>query len=235
MSESKSMYAITGRIKDVNTLLVQRQELEAITQAARQALEALLFWRHIAGAGEIAEKKADAAIDDLVEAMDPGKKASKPPEVGHVHQVPAEWLEHAFREGWEMCRDAEYVGEEAEDWGFANSATNSRMIDAQQAGPQPPAVNKKPIGLALIRREDGEVVAFYPMDMAPELAGLNERFELVMAYRGPLLGHRPLTDEQIDAIGDALPGGIQGFLKLWGWRQFARAVERALRIEGGAA
>jgi len=34
----------------------------------------------------------------------------------------------------------------------------------------------------------------------------------------------PLTDEQIDAIADAMPGGLEGFMKGWGWRQFARAV-----------
>ena len=33
-----------------------------------------------------------------------------------------------------------------------------------------------------------------------------------------------LTNEQIDAIADAMPGGLEGFLKGWGWRQFARAV-----------
>lgn len=35
---------------------------------------------------------------------------------------------------------------------------------------------------------------------------------------------KPLTDEQIDAIADAMPGGLEGFMKGWGWRQFARAV-----------
>lgn len=30
-----------------------------------------------------------------------------------------------------------------------------------------------------------------------------------------------LTDEQIDAIFDQMPGGAQGFLKNWGYRQFA--------------
>ena len=39
----------------------------------------------------------------------------------------------------------------------------------------------------------------------------------------------PLTDEQIDAIADAMPGGLDGFLRGWGWRQFARAVLAATR------
>lgn len=39
---------------------------------------------------------------------------------------------------------------------------------------------------------------------------------------------QPLTDERIDAIADlvvkGMPDGIQGFMKEWGWRQFARAL-----------
>lgn len=38
---------------------------------------------------------------------------------------------------------------------------------------------------------------------------------------------KPLTDEQIDAIADAMPGGLEGFMKGWGWRQFASAVIEA--------
>ena len=34
----------------------------------------------------------------------------------------------------------------------------------------------------------------------------------------------PLTDECIDAIAESMPGGLDGFLNGWGWRQFARAV-----------
>lgn len=36
--------------------------------------------------------------------------------------------------------------------------------------------------------------------------------------------HQALTDEQIDAIFDLLPDGAQGFLKSWGYRQFARQL-----------
>lgn len=55
---------------------------------------------------------------------------------GEQNAVSAEWLEQAYREGWAACRDAETIGEEAEDWAFGNSTANSRMIDAQQAAPQ---------------------------------------------------------------------------------------------------
>lgn len=37
----------------------------------------------------------------------------------------------------------------------------------------------------------------------------------------------PLADQQIDAIAESMPGGLDGFLRGWGWRQFARAVLEA--------
>lgn len=37
----------------------------------------------------------------------------------------------------------------------------------------------------------------------------------------------PLSNEQIDALFDELPGGVAGFIKEYGYRQFARLVERA--------
>lgn len=48
--------------------------------------------------------------------------------------------------------------------------------------------------------------------------------ERVNVYTHPQPKREPLTDEQIDAIADAMPGGLEGFLRGWGWRQFARAV-----------
>lgn len=41
-----------------------------------------------------------------------------------------------------------------------------------------------------------------------------------------------LTDEQIDEIADKMSGGLDGFLRTWGWRQFARAIEMAHGIVG---
>lgn len=35
----------------------------------------------------------------------------------------------------------------------------------------------------------------------------------------------PLTDERITKLAEMMPGGLDGFLKGWGWQQFARAIE----------
>lgn len=40
---------------------------------------------------------------------------------------------------------------------------------------------------------------------------------------------RGLHDEERQAVVDAMPGGIDGFLKGWGWKQFAQAIEDKLR------
>lgn len=40
------------------------------------------------------------------------------------------------------------------------------------------------------------------------------------------------TDEKIDCLIQEMEGGIDGFLKQWGYRQFAKAVERAHGIYG---
>jgi hypothetical protein len=42
----------------------------------------------------------------------------------------------------------------------------------------------------------------------------------------------PLRDDDIQTVFDSMPGGLEGFLKGWGWKQFARAIE-ALTISRG--
>ena len=42
-----------------------------------------------------------------------------------------------------------------------------------------------------------------------------------------LPGCQPLTDAGINEIADSMPGGLAGFMKGWGWQQFARAIEAA--------
>lgn len=44
-----------------------------------------------------------------------------------------------------------------------------------------------------------------------------------------------MTDEEIDIIAESMPGGIDGFLKGWGWRNFARAIEAEVLLTHPAA
>ena len=42
-----------------------------------------------------------------------------------------------------------------------------------------------------------------------------------------------LTLDQIGEAAETMPGGIDGFLKGWGWQQFARAIETAVLTANG--
>lgn len=39
-----------------------------------------------------------------------------------------------------------------------------------------------------------------------------------------------LTDEEIAKLAESMPGGLEGFLKGWGWQNFARAVESEVML-----
>jgi hypothetical protein len=69
--------------------------------------------------------------------------------------------------------------------------------------------------------------------------------EAVIMVRGPkadicdecaayVLSRLPeITDDQIDAVARSMPGGMDGFCKGWGWRQFAREVLKLRAPEEG--
>lgn len=40
-----------------------------------------------------------------------------------------------------------------------------------------------------------------------------------------------LSDPDIDTVAQSMPGGLDSFAKLWGWRQFARAIEDEVLIK----
>ena len=90
---------------------------------------------------------------------------------GGQNTVPAEWLEQAYREGWAACRDAETIGEEAEDWAFGNSTANSQMIDAQQAAPQQEAQEPCQTCTSLARTVMLDQVSF---DRKPDCYGIRQ-------------------------------------------------------------
>lgn len=49
----------------------------------------------------------------------------------------------------------------------------------------------------------------------------NAQLEAYLEASNPAL---PLPDAQIDAVAERMPSGLQGFLKEWGYRQFARKI-----------
>ena len=73
---------------------------------------------------------------------------------------------------------------------------------------------------------------------APPLDGeavLAQRIAALAATQPAAQGmEADLTDEQIDEAFNQMPDGATGFLKSWGYRQFARAVLAAQAKQGGA-
>ena len=61
------------------------------------------------------------------------------------------------------------------------------------------------------------------LDVPEDIARWNSR---VTPFSMAQNRHEQLTDQQIDAIIAAMPNGMDGFLKSWGFRQFAPRLPR---------
>jgi len=171
------------------------------------------------------------------------------PKAAPVEQntVPAEWLEQAYREGWAACRDAETIGEEAEDWAFGNSTANSRMIDAQQAAPKQEA--QEPAAFRCLHEWDGLTRTSMPPKYACKHC---HNFFDAPPSPAPQPAPAPLSD---DAVKDAaryrfLAGHCRSTSEHWGGRwsivvdgpapkshdsedDFDAAIDAALAAQGG--
>ena len=85
-------------------------------------------------------------------------------------------------------------------------------------------------------RETGAIKALYTegaramtgRDDYEHVASLEPRMWIEHHFDDAAKERQPLTDEGINEIADSMPGGLAGFMKGWGWQQFARAIERAI-------
>lgn len=129
--EMKSLYKITGRIEDINTLLVQRQELDGLTQAAQQALEAL------AGMLAIVDDSQAVAGYHLNGELEPWEGF---PEVEEVRVAIT-----ALREALEAVpTDSNH---EAFKLGYAKGVDDAERR-AKAQGEQPAEASKEPLNLS---------------------------------------------------------------------------------------
>lgn len=68
-------------------------------------------------------------------------------------------------------------------------------------------------------------------DLPPKYRDAYATAALSRAPRTEVAGAVPrLDDADIDVIAESMPGGLGSFMKQWGWRQFARAVEDEVRL-----
>ena len=103
-------------------------------------------------------------------------------------------------------------------WHVLRAITTCREALAQKD-------EQEPVAWAVMH--NGEICwdADYPFSNEPGWSDSDQ--ECVPLYTHP--PHRqPLTYEGINEIADSMPGGLAGFMKGWGWQQFARAIERAI-------
>lgn len=92
----------------------------------------------------------------------------------------------------------------------------------------PPAVAGEPYGY-LFTAQEATIVGDERKSMREVFTRKKPPCASVALYTTPQptkaqAGAVPLTDEQIDAVAESMPGGLAGFLKGWGWRQFAREI-----------
>jgi len=137
----------------------------------------------------------------------------------------SEWLEQAFREGWAGCRDAEFVGEEEEDWVFGNSTANSRTIDLQQAQPKEP--EQEPVAWGADQayaegRGDYEVAQIRTKKtnwkLFGELSPKEQSYWVAKAAFGRATTppqRKPLTDEQTERVIQQVEQEVGGSYAVW--------------------
>ena len=77
----------------------------------------------------------------------------------------------------------------------------------------------------------GETAAEAPAPAGPARVR-NPRMWIEHHFDDAAKERQPLTDECINGIANSMPGGLAGFMKGWGWQQFARAIEAAHGIGG---
>ena len=169
------------------------------------------------------------------------KQAGHSPDAGNM--VTPDEIDYAHelrRHSRKLC---EPVGETA---GVMQRAADEieQLRAMLAAAPQPPVVEQPPVERAQQVAARKDAVFEASIDFIGTLTGMRpppietappEIFKpfrdftekVCSIFSGAPLTSKPLTDEQIDSIADAMPGGLEGFMKGWGWRQFARAIERA--------
>ena len=84
-------------------------------------------------------------------------------------------------------------------------------------------------------RETGAIRALYTEDARAmtgrddyeHVASLEPRMWIEYNFDDAAKERQPMTDAGINEIADSMPGGLAGFMKGWGWQQFARAIEAA--------
>lgn len=181
-------------------------------------------------------------VPGYLRAIAAAPKAAPAKQLQEFESPRAKTLMRAWEEGWEACRDAEFVGEEAQNDAFNRSGTVNHCIAEDQlhaSRGQAPAPAMPEGWVPLTITHDGqhpEEVAYGPQRMMDRLGKWLDRYFAMLAApkaapaaQGDALpGWLPITPELLTAIeagehGDhfwlAAPGASEAFLGVYEWRQ----------------
>lgn len=187
--------------------------MNELEQAARQALE------------------ANRALREWINAVP--KETVLPPMPG----IDGDWLDSvdaALHQAFEQPKEEPYdqtALELCEVCGWKTLIPGDCCLNCERTADQPkPEPVQEPVAWTwdTKNQRDGFLDAHFQFSKP-------ESHSLIMNLR-PLYTEppqrKPLTYDKIDAVAEKMPGGIDGFMKGWGWRQFARAIEAAHGIKG---
>ena len=112
----------------------KERDLMALVDAYAEA-------RHIGGCHTYNAKTAEARAKVVASlAANAGSEPVASPPLQHFESPRAKILMRAWQEGWDACRDAEYVGEDAQNDAFNQSSTVNHCVaeDMLYTHPSPP-------------------------------------------------------------------------------------------------
>ena len=170
---------------------------------------------------------AEAMKDKLAAARDKGKGGWDDPEQCTVEYLAKLLVDHIPKgDPIDVANFAMMLHQRGADKGILAAA----------AAPQPPTTEdcsvvqqqgeQDPVAFAIFT-EAGNARMWSTFQPHVQKLADAEGLTVTPLYTNPHPKREPLTNEQIDAVADAMPGGLEGFMKGWGWRQFARAVLEA--------
>ena len=114
--------------------------IEALQAKLGDAIQSSAHWQHqfteVQAENERLKRELEISKLDTKEWHSQADALqSKLAAMGKWEPVPPEQVEAAWRAGWAACRDAEYVGQEAEDeaWGMSETCANADWESAEEA------------------------------------------------------------------------------------------------------
>ena len=180
-------------------------------------------------------KECDCGAQAAQAPVQPQAVVPAPPQEFESAQGRA--LASAWGEGWAQCRDAEFIGEDAQDEAFNQSVTLAQCLHADQTRFQGGLSNDQlrrawSAKVPNVIPTDEQLTAFaLGIEAAAQPSAQAEQAPVVQAVQADDFDEHwvPLTDADRQRAFESMPDMLDGFLKTWGWLHFANAIEEICR------